>query len=101
MSREKTPAELWMVVGGYGSGKTHIANCILESASCIPNIKSIDLDFSRHANDNNVFSLILYQVFAIPTELFIDANGIIRAKIIERVTPELLVEKLPLIGIAP
>ena len=43
----------------------------------------------------------LYQVFAIPTELFIDANGIIRAKIIERVTPELLVEKLPLIGIAP
>lgn len=43
----------------------------------------------------------LYQVFAIPTELFIDADGIIRAKIIERVTPELLAEKLPLIGIDP
>jgi len=43
----------------------------------------------------------LYQVFAIPTELFIDADGIIRAKIIEKVTPELLSEKLPLIGINP
>lgn len=43
----------------------------------------------------------LYQVFAIPTELFIDADGIIRAKIIERVTPELLAEKLPLIGVNP
>lgn len=41
----------------------------------------------------------LYEVFAIPTELFIDADGIIRAKIIERVTPELLAEKLPLINI--
>jgi peroxiredoxin len=43
----------------------------------------------------------LYQVFAIPTELFIDADGIIRAKIIESVTPELLAEKLPLIGVEP
>jgi peroxiredoxin len=41
----------------------------------------------------------LYQVFAIPTVLFIDADGIIRAKIIEGVTPQLLAEKLPLIGI--
>jgi peroxiredoxin len=43
----------------------------------------------------------LYQVLAIPTELFIDADGIVRAKIIERVTPELLAEKLPLIGVDP
>ncbi len=43
----------------------------------------------------------LYQVFAIPTELFIDKDGVIRAKIIESVTPELLAEKLPLIGITP
>lgn len=43
----------------------------------------------------------LYQVFAIPTELFIDADGVIQAKLIERVTPELLLEKLPLIGISP
>lgn len=28
----------------------------------------------------------LYQVFAIPTELFIDADGIVQAKLIERVT---------------
>lgn len=40
-----------------------------------------------------------YQVFAIPTELFIDADGVIQAKLIERVTPELLAEKLLLIGI--
>lgn len=45
--------------------------------------------------------LKLYQVFAIPTDLFIDAEGILRAKIIESVTPELLAEKLPLIGINP
>jgi peroxiredoxin len=43
----------------------------------------------------------LYQVFAIPTELFIDADGIIRAKIIEKVTPQLLDEYLPLIGVNP
>lgn len=43
----------------------------------------------------------LYQVFAIPTEVFIDKDGIIRAKIIERVTPQLLAEKLPLIGVSP
>ena len=43
----------------------------------------------------------LYQVFAIPTELFIDKDGIIKAKIIESVTPELLAEKLPLIGVTP
>jgi peroxiredoxin len=43
----------------------------------------------------------LYQVFAIPTEIFIDQDGIIRAKIIESVTPELLAEKLPLIGVEP
>jgi peroxiredoxin len=43
----------------------------------------------------------LYQVFAIPTELFIDAEGVIQAKLVERITPELLIEKLPLIGITP
>jgi thiol-disulfide isomerase/thioredoxin len=43
----------------------------------------------------------LYQVFAIPTVLFIDAEGVIRAKVIEGVTPELLTEKLPLIGMSP
>ena len=43
----------------------------------------------------------LYQIFAIPTEIFIDKDGIIRAKIIESVTPELLAEKLPLIGVEP
>ena len=42
-----------------------------------------------------------YQVFAIPTELFIDQDGIIRAKIIEKITPQLLAEYLPLIGINP
>ena len=43
----------------------------------------------------------LYQIFAIPTELFIDADGIIRAKLIEGVTSQLLAEKLPLIGVEP
>jgi peroxiredoxin len=43
----------------------------------------------------------LYQVFALPTNLFIDADGMIRAKMIESVTPELLAKKLPLIGISP
>jgi peroxiredoxin len=43
----------------------------------------------------------LYQIFAIPTEIFIDKDGMIRAKIIESVTTELLAEKLPLIGVNP
>ena len=42
-----------------------------------------------------------YRIIAIPTELFIDVKGIIRAKIVESVTPKLLAEKLPLIGIEP
>jgi peroxiredoxin len=45
--------------------------------------------------------LKLYQVFAIPTLLFIDVDGIIQAKIIESATPELLAKKLPLIGANP
>jgi len=43
----------------------------------------------------------LYQIYAIPTNLFIDADGVIRAKLIERVTPDLLAENLPLIGVNP
>jgi peroxiredoxin len=43
----------------------------------------------------------LYQVFAIPTELFIDADGVIQAKIIESITEERLSEMLPLIGVTP
>ena len=42
-----------------------------------------------------------YQIFAIPTALFIDSDGIIQAKLIESVTPDLLAEKLPLIGVQP
>jgi peroxiredoxin len=42
-----------------------------------------------------------YQVFAIPTGLFVDAEGVIRAKVIESVTPELLDDRLPLIGVIP
>ena len=45
--------------------------------------------------------LKLYQVFAIPTVLFIDVDGVIQAKIIEGATPELLAKKLPLIGVDP
>jgi peroxiredoxin len=42
-----------------------------------------------------------YQIVAIPTQLFIDADGIIQAKLIEGITPQVLAEKLPLIGIEP
>lgn len=43
----------------------------------------------------------LYRVFAIPTEFFIDEEGIIRATIIEQVTPQSLEAYLPLIGVTP
>ena len=43
----------------------------------------------------------LYQILAIPTEIFIDKDGMMRAKIVETVTPGLLAEKLPLISIDP
>ena len=43
----------------------------------------------------------LYKIVAIPTELFIDENGIIRAKLVEKVTSKLLDKKLTLIGIQP
>ena len=51
--------------------------------------------------DRDVAVMDLYQVFAIPTVLFIDEDGMIRAKVIESVTPQLLAEKLPLIGLTP
>lgn len=51
--------------------------------------------------DSDGAVLNLYQVFAIPTVLFIDTEGLICAKVIEGVTPELLADKLPLIGITP
>jgi peroxiredoxin len=42
-----------------------------------------------------------YRIFAIPTGLFIDAEGIIRVKVIDNLTARLLAEKLPLIGVEP
>ncbi len=44
---------------------------------------------------------IQYQIYALPTEFFIDSQGIIRTMLIETVTPKLLAEKLPLIGVEP
>ena len=41
----------------------------------------------------------LYEVIVIPIGLFIDSDGVIRAKIVDKVTPEILEEKLPLIGV--
>lgn len=43
----------------------------------------------------------LYGISAIPSVLFIDADGIIRAQLVEQLTDELLAENLPLIGITP
>ena len=42
-----------------------------------------------------------YAITAIPTVFFIDEDGVIRAKLIETVTAELLEGNLPLIGIEP
>ena len=44
---------------------------------------------------------IQYQIYALPTEFFINSQGIIRTMLIESVTPKLLAEKLPLIGVEP
>ena len=52
------------------------------------------LDLSGEVNSK-------YQILAIPTELFIDKDGVVRAKIVEAVTPELLANNLPLIGVQP
>jgi thiol-disulfide isomerase/thioredoxin len=43
----------------------------------------------------------LYKVSAIPTEVFIDAGGIIRAVFVGSLSPEILAENLPLIGVVP
>jgi len=43
----------------------------------------------------------LYQIMYIPTNLFIDKDGIIQAKIVETVTPQLMDKFLPQIGITP
>lgn len=42
-----------------------------------------------------------YRIFAIPTSFFIDASGVIRGMIIERVTSDVIDENLPLIGVEP
>lgn len=42
-----------------------------------------------------------YRIYAIPTSFFIDSSGAIRAIIIDQVTPSVIEEKLPLIGVEP
>ncbi len=42
-----------------------------------------------------------YQIYAIPTVFFIDSDGIVRTMVIETVTPKLLAERLPSIGVTP
>lgn len=42
-----------------------------------------------------------YEIAAFPTSLFIDKDGIIRAKHVAKITPEVLAEYLPLIGVNP
>ena len=42
-----------------------------------------------------------YRIFAIPTGFFIDPDGVIRALLIEGLTPKLLSKNLPLIGVEP
>jgi peroxiredoxin len=42
-----------------------------------------------------------YRVWAIPTELLIDENGVVRARIIESVTEESLANLLEQAGITP
>jgi peroxiredoxin len=44
---------------------------------------------------------IQYRIYAIPTQFFIDSAGIIRGALIEGITPKLLAENLPLIGVEP
>ena len=55
---------------------------------------TIALDTDGKVNDQ-------YRVLAIPTELFIDAQGIIRARIIEQVTAQTLPAMLEQVGIQP
>lgn len=43
----------------------------------------------------------LYHVYAIPTSFFIDTDGILRAMLIEELTPEYLTKTFPLIGVTP
>jgi len=54
----------------------------------------IALDTDGKVNDQ-------FRVIAIPTELFIDAQGIIRARIIEQVTAQTLPAMLEQVGIKP
>lgn len=55
---------------------------------------TIALDSGGKVNDQN-------RVLAIPTELFIDAQGIIRARIIEQVIAQTLPAMLEQVGIEP
>ena len=42
-----------------------------------------------------------YHIYAIPTSFFIDSQGILRAMLIEELTPPYLTKTLPLIGVTP
>jgi peroxiredoxin len=42
-----------------------------------------------------------YHIYAIPTTFFIDEDGAVRGVVIDQVTPALLEQKLPLIGVEP
>ena len=42
-----------------------------------------------------------YHIYAIPTTFFIDEDGSVRGMVIDQVTPAVLEQKLPLIGVEP
>jgi peroxiredoxin len=43
----------------------------------------------------------MYHIFAIPASFFIDVDGVLRAMLVEELTPDYLAKTLPLIGVAP
>jgi hypothetical protein len=62
MGRENEPVELWMIIGGYGSGKSHVKKYLLRRTNKNLNVDYLDLDVTdlSESGNNNVFSLVLF-----------------------------------------
>ncbi len=69
MSRKKIALNLWMILGGYGSGKSHIKEYLLNQSAKYSNIQSLELKIasllSTELNEisviDNAYALILIQ----------------------------------------
>lgn len=67
MGRKKTPPELWVIIGGYGAGKSHMKEYVVDAAKKSPHIQTLTIEIAdllptelnESSSVDNIYSLTL------------------------------------------